>query len=57
MNTINTVEVYDVQGRLIEQSNYQQESIEIDFISQEQGIYFLKLYSQKGISIHKIIKI
>ena len=55
-NTITSLELYDVQGRLLETSIENNTSTTIDISSKQNGIYFLKITSEKGSSVEKIIK-
>ncbi|WP_395052764.1 T9SS type A sorting domain-containing protein [Flavobacterium sp.] len=55
-NTITSIELYDVQGRLLETSIENKSSTTIDISSKQNGIYFLKITSEKGSSVEKIIK-
>ncbi len=55
-NTITSLELYDVQGRLLETSIENKSSTTIDISSKQNGIYFLKITSEKGSSVEKIIK-
>lgn len=55
-NTITSLELYDVQGRLLETSIENNTSTTIDISSKQNGIYFLKITSEKGSSVEKIIR-
>jgi hypothetical protein len=51
---IEKIEVYDVQGRKI---NIEKLKKNLNFTEYSTGVYFLKVYTDKGISTKKIIKI
>ena len=54
---INTVEVYDLTGRIIQKQLYNLPSKESKInINSPKGIYYLKIKTNKGVSIKKIIK-
>jgi hypothetical protein len=54
---INTVEVYDLTGRIIQKQLYNSPSKESKInINSPKGIYYLKIKTDKGDSIKKIIK-
>ncbi|RZJ27377.1 MAG: T9SS type A sorting domain-containing protein, partial [Flavobacterium sp.] len=55
-DTINSVQVYDVQGRLLQTSIESQTAASIDFTSKTAGVYFVKVATGKGTKVQKIIK-
>ena len=55
-NTIESVQLYDAQGRLLETDLINQTNTVIDISSKSNGVYFLKVLSDKGILVQKIVK-
>jgi uncharacterized repeat protein (TIGR01451 family) len=55
-SAIKTVEVFDLQGRLLETSIVNNINAKIDMSNRMQGIYFLKITSDKGGKVEKVIK-
>ncbi|GEP50583.1 hypothetical protein FNO01nite_12550 [Flavobacterium noncentrifugens] len=55
-NTIKTIDLFDVQGRILQTSVENKKETSIDLSQQSNGIYFLKITSEKGGKIEKIIK-
>ncbi len=54
-NIIN-VQVYDVQGRLLETGLYDNTNVAADLTRYNHGIYLLKIITDKGASFQKVIK-
>jgi len=55
-NTINSMQLFDVQGRIINTSLVNDRKLDFDISSYSNGIYFLKVTTDKGIKTQKIIK-
>jgi hypothetical protein len=55
-NTIKSVQLYDVQGRLLLTKLINETNSSIDITDKSNGIYFLKITSDKGIKVEKVIK-
>ncbi|MFY0482013.1 DUF7619 domain-containing protein [Flavobacterium sp. PLA-1-15] len=55
-SVINSVQVYDIQGRLLMTHLASDLKTSIDIADKTSGIYFFKIYSDKGIKVEKIIK-
>lgn len=53
---IKSVELYDVQGRLLQTIVNDGASVVLDISSHQSGIYFIKATSDKGIKVEKIVK-
>jgi hypothetical protein len=53
-NTIEKVEIYTLTGALLKQGNNFNEKISVSELPQ--GIYLLKVYTDKGVAISKIVK-
>lgn len=55
-NTIQSVQLFDVQGRLLQTDLINQNNTVIDITGKANGVYFLKVTSEKGIIVQKIVK-
>jgi hypothetical protein len=55
-SVINTIELYDIQGRLLETEITEKNKVVFDISSKQNGIYFLKITSEKGSKVEKIVK-
>ncbi|MDR6967927.1 hypothetical protein J2X31_001941 [Flavobacterium arsenatis] len=53
---INSVQVYDMQGRLLMTHLANDVKTSIDISNKTNGVYFFKIYSEKGIKVEKVIK-
>ncbi|MFN8275490.1 MAG: leucine-rich repeat domain-containing protein [Flavobacteriaceae bacterium] len=53
---IKSVELYDVQGRILQTSLEKQKTTQLDISNKPNGIYFLKINTEKGIKIEKLVK-
>jgi Leucine-rich repeat (LRR) protein len=53
---IKSIELYDVQGRILETNLVNDVSKTIDISTKQNGIYFIKITTEKGIKVEKIIK-
>ena len=55
-NTIKTVELYDVQGRLLQTQIVDNATTSLDISNKTSGIYFAKITSENGVKVEKISK-
>lgn len=55
-NTIKSTELYDVQGRLIQINKEDSNEVVLDISSYNSGIYFIKVTTDVGSQIKKIVK-
>ncbi|MCF6132830.1 T9SS type A sorting domain-containing protein [Flavobacterium wongokense] len=55
-NMIKSVQLYDVQGRLLQTSLINENQAVIDISNQSVGVYFLKIISDKGMGVKKIVR-
>ena len=55
-NNIKSVQLYDIQGRLLQTNLINENQTTIDISNQSGGVYFLKIVSDKGIGVQKIVK-
>jgi hypothetical protein len=53
---IESVALYDVQGRILENNMTHGENVAVDVSGKPNGIYFVKVTTVKGIKVEKIIK-
>jgi len=53
---IKSMELFDVQGRILETSLEQSSTSKIDLSSKQNGIYFLKVNTENGSKVEKIVK-
>ncbi len=54
--TIKSVQLYDVQGRILQSVADGKSQITLDIANQQQGVYFLRITTDKGSAVEKIIK-
>lgn len=54
--TLQTVQLYDVQGRLLQTQLANDNQTNIDISVHSNGVYFIKVTSDKGIKVGKIVK-
>jgi hypothetical protein len=55
-NTIKSVQLYDMQGRILQTSLVNENQTAIDISGQSNGMYFLKVISDKGIGVQKVVR-
>lgn len=55
-NTIESIELYDIQGRILEKSFQNSNAVILDISNRQSGIYFLKISSDKGSKVEKVVK-
>jgi uncharacterized repeat protein (TIGR01451 family) len=53
---INSIELYDVQGRILETHLEDSNTSILDISNKSKGIYFLKIKTEKGSKVEKIVK-
>ncbi|WP_162200431.1 DUF7619 domain-containing protein [Kordia jejudonensis] len=53
---IKSIELYDIQGRILTQENYNSNTIHFNMSTETVGVYFLKIKTEKGVQTQKIIK-
>lgn len=53
---INSVELYDVQGRILQTSILDSDTAKFDVSNRQTGIYFLKIITDQGSKVEKIVK-
>ena len=55
-SNINSIEMYDVQGRILMTGLYNEASATLDLSRQSSGIYYLKIKTEEGSKVEKVIK-
>ncbi len=55
-STIKSVQLYDIQGRLLQIGLVNETSVLFDMSNRPSGIYFLKINTDKGIKVEKVIR-
>ncbi|GEP52050.1 hypothetical protein FNO01nite_27220 [Flavobacterium noncentrifugens] len=55
-NTIKSIELYDIQGRILEVFAANKISAQINISDKSKGVYFVKIITEKGKKVTKIIK-
>lgn len=55
-SAINSIELYDVQGRLIEVQKSGEMNTSLDITTRATGIYFIKVVTDKGAKVEKIVR-
>ncbi|HLA56888.1 MAG TPA: T9SS type A sorting domain-containing protein [Flavobacterium sp.] len=56
LGIIKSIQLYDIQGRVLQTNLFGENSAIVDISGKQKGIYFLKITSENGIKIEKIIK-
>lgn len=55
-NSIKSIELYDIQGRILETSLENSFESKLDISKRETGIYFLKITTEEGSKVEKVLK-
>ncbi|WP_445454262.1 T9SS type A sorting domain-containing protein [Flavobacterium sp. 25HG05S-40] len=55
-STIKSIQLYDIQGRLLQTSLVNKNQTDFDMSNQSNGVYFLKVISENGIGVKKIVR-
>jgi hypothetical protein len=55
-NTLQSIELYDIQGRLLETHNVDNYNTKMDLSKRAAGMYFLKIRTDAGVKVEKIVK-
>lgn len=55
-SSINSIQLYDVQGRLLKTKIQNQTEVTFDISNQSNGIYFFKVQSDNGVKVLKLVK-
>lgn len=55
-NNITSVQLFDVQGRILQTQLSNQSEVVLDIATQNAGVYFLKITTDKGSKVEKIVK-
>ncbi|MFP9099921.1 T9SS type A sorting domain-containing protein [Flavobacterium sp. RHBU_24] len=55
-SAIQSVQLFDVQGRLLEASSVNNVAASLDIASRANGIYFIKITTENGMKVEKLVK-
>lgn len=55
-NSIKSVQLFDIQGRLLQTNLVNENQTTLNISNNSNGIYFIKVISDKGIAVQKIVK-
>lgn len=55
-STITSVQLYDIQGRLLQINTVNSENAVIDISNRQSGVYFIKVITEKGSKVEKLVK-
>lgn len=55
-NTIKSLQLFDVQGRLLQTNFSNQKETKMDISEKANGVYFIKITSEGGVKIERIVK-
>jgi Leucine-rich repeat (LRR) protein len=55
-HTIKSIELYDVQGRILQTSIENTTTAKLDIANKANGIYFVKITTERGTNIEKVVK-
>jgi len=55
-HTIKSIELYDIQGRILQTSIENTTTAQLDITNKTNGIYFVKITTERGTNIEKVIK-
>lgn len=53
---IESVELYDIQGRLLQRSFTKGEAVQFDMSQRAAGIYLMRIVTEKGIKVEKVVR-
>lgn len=56
LDTITCVQLFDIQGRLLQTKFVDGLSSSLDFTGKSNGVYLVKVYTSKGMKVQKVIK-
>ena len=54
--TIKLVELFDIQGRVLQTTANHSDMLILDISDRQNGLYFIKITTEKGVKVEKIIK-
>ena len=55
-HTIKSIDLYDVQGRILQTSIENTTTAKLDIANKANGIYFVKITTERGTNIEKVVK-
>ncbi|TBX66337.1 T9SS type A sorting domain-containing protein [Flavobacterium silvisoli] len=53
---VKSIELYDVQGRLLQKQLTNESRAALDMSAQIKGVYFIKIITEKGMKVEKVVK-
>lgn len=53
---IKSIQLYDVQGRILQTNIVEENTTTLDIASKAKGVYFLKVVTDRGIKVEKLVK-
>ena len=56
LESIISVQLFDIQGRLLQTKTCDTMTTTIDFTGKSKGVYLVKVYTSKGMKVQKVIK-
>ena len=56
INTINEITILDLQGRILQHTTTNSNEVKLDLSMRTNGVYFLQIVTDNGISVERIIK-
>ncbi|WP_264520530.1 T9SS type A sorting domain-containing protein [Flavobacterium sp. N1994] len=56
LETITSVQLFDIQGRLLQVKTTDSLSTTLDFTGKSSGVYLVKVLTSKGMKVQKVIK-
>lgn len=55
-HTIKLVELFDIQGRILQTTSNNSDMLVLDISNRQNGLYFIKITTEKGVKVEKIVK-
>ncbi|MNL85276.1 hypothetical protein D3C87_2135380 [compost metagenome] len=55
-NTIKLIELFDVQGRILQTKIESNNNTTLDISNKANGLYFIRITTENGIKVEKVIK-
>lgn len=55
-SVITSLQLFDLQGRVLQSQQYDATTVQLDLAGRSAGVYFVKVFTEKGASVQKIIK-
>nr|WP_322624025.1 T9SS type A sorting domain-containing protein [uncultured Flavobacterium sp.] len=55
-SVINLLQLFDLQSRMLQSQQYDDTTAQVDLSGRAAGVYFVKVFTEKGASVQKVIK-